>query len=202
MSVFDPSSSEAAEFYVVLHELMSRLESRSGLIWCAIGVLQQACRNPVARTALTHTYKFTPILAKLLGANLMLEKQQRILELLQQLTYGVKITWQEAHLSHLIKILTQWIVGAESALVDLSLGVLVNLCYKNLPAVYTLMRTVDQKQFLRSVFKLQNENINTRVQVCFKRINQIYFYSSHNCIQVDKALINKIYIAYCSFNFN
>ncbi|XP_068083238.1 protein CIP2A isoform X2 [Anabrus simplex] len=166
MSIFDPDSSVAAEFYVSLHELMSGLESRSSLTWCAIGTLQHACRNPSARAALIHTYKFTPILTRLLGAQLIHDKKLRVLQLLHELTYGVRISWQEAHLPFLISTLTQWIVGNEKELVGLSLGILVNLCYKNLPAVYTLMRSVDIKEFLRTVLKLQRDNVNTRVQVC------------------------------------
>jgi hypothetical protein len=79
----------------------------------------------------------------------------------------VKIAWQEAHLPHLISTLTSWISHAEKDVINLSLGVLVNLCYKNLPAVYTLMRSMDSKQFLRTILKLQNDDINTRVQVLF-----------------------------------
>jgi hypothetical protein len=79
----------------------------------------------------------------------------------------VKISWQEAHLPHLISTLTSWIFSAEKDVINLSLGVLVNLCYKNLPAVYTLMRSVDSKQFLRTILKLQNDDISTRVQVLF-----------------------------------
>jgi hypothetical protein len=82
----------------------------------------------------------------------------------------VKISWQEAHLPYLISTLTSWIVGGEKDVISLSLGVLVNLCYKNLPAVYTLMRSVDSKQFLRTILKLQNDNINTRVQVLFSDV--------------------------------
>nr|CAD7589645.1 unnamed protein product [Timema genevievae] len=166
LSIFDPGSSIAAEFYVSLHELMAGLESRSGLMWSAISTLHHACRNPSARVALIHTYKYTPILTKLLGSHLIQEKRLRVLQLLQELTYGIKISWQEAHLPQLITTLTQWIEGNEKDVVGLALGVLVNLCYKNLPAVYTLMRSVDSKQFLRTILKLQGDNINTRVQVC------------------------------------
>ncbi|KDR18672.1 uncharacterized protein LOC110830635 [Zootermopsis nevadensis] len=166
MSVFDPGNGVAAEFYVSLHELMSALEPKSGLLWCAIGVLQHACHNPVARRALVHTYRFVPILSRLLDSNLIQEKRTRVLQLLQELTYGVKISWQEAHLPRLISTLTSWIVSAEKDVINLSLGVLVNLCYKNFPAVYTLMRSVDSKQFLRTILKLQNDDVNTRVQVC------------------------------------
>jgi hypothetical protein len=83
MSIFDPGSCVATEFYVTLHELMSTLEPSSGLVWCAIGVLHHACRNPAARHALIHTYKFAPILTRLLGANLIQDKRVRVLQLLQ-----------------------------------------------------------------------------------------------------------------------
>jgi len=83
MSIFDPASCVAAEFYVSLHELMSTLEPSSGLVWCAVGVLHHACRNPAARHALIHTYKFAPILTRLLGANIIQDKRIRVLQLLQ-----------------------------------------------------------------------------------------------------------------------
>lgn len=66
LSIFDPGSSVAAEFYVSLHELANSLASRSSLIWSVIAVLQHACKNTAARNALVETYKFTPILARLL----------------------------------------------------------------------------------------------------------------------------------------
>ncbi|XP_043271949.1 uncharacterized protein [Venturia canescens] len=167
LSMFDPGSSIAAEFYVSLHELMTILGSRTPLIWSALDVLQNACRNSAARQALIHTYKFAPILTRLLETNLTLEKRIKVLKLLQELTYGVKLSWQEAHLPYLISTLTQWVMQSKDEdVMALSLGILVNLCYKNLPAVYTLMRTVDTKIFLRTLLKIQSQNVNTRVQCC------------------------------------
>lgn len=66
MSIFDPGTSIAAEFYVSLHELMNSLASRTTLIWSTVDVLQNACHNAAARQALIHIYKFAPILARLL----------------------------------------------------------------------------------------------------------------------------------------
>ncbi|KAK7861995.1 hypothetical protein R5R35_013537 [Gryllus longicercus] len=165
-SIFDPDSSTAVEFYISLHELMSGLDCRSSLMWAAVTVLQQACHNSAARLALIQTYKFTPILTRILGTDLTHDKRIRLLQVLQELTYGIKISWQEAHLPFLISTLTQWIMTNEKEVVALSLGILVNLCYKNLPAIYTLMRCVDNKQFMRTVLNLQNESVNTQVQVC------------------------------------
>ncbi|KOC58895.1 Protein CIP2A [Habropoda laboriosa] len=167
LSIFDPGTSIAAEFYVSLHELMNSLASRTTLIWSTVDVLQNACRNAAARQALIHTYKFAPILARLLEANLTSEKRIRVLKLLQELTYGIKISWQEAHLPYLVSTLTQWVTQSkEENIIALSLGVLVNLCYKNLPAVYTLMRTIDTKAFIRTLLKLQHCSVNTSVQCC------------------------------------
>ena len=61
--------------------------------------------------------------------------------------------------------MTKWIASGEGEIVGLSLAVLVNLCYKNLPAIYTLMRAVDCKPFLRTILQLDNHNITIRVQV-------------------------------------
>ena len=45
---------------------MNTLGSKTTLLWSAVDVLQTACRNTAARQALTHTYKFAPILTRLL----------------------------------------------------------------------------------------------------------------------------------------
>lgn len=66
LNVFDPGTSIAAEFYVSLYELMNSIGSRSTLVWSAVDVLQNVCRNVLARQSLIRTYKFTPILARLL----------------------------------------------------------------------------------------------------------------------------------------
>lgn len=167
LSIFDPGTNIAAEFYVSLHELMNSLASRTTLIWSAVDVLQNACRNAAARQALIHTFKFAPILARLLEANLTSEKRIRVLKLLQELTYGIKIYWQEAHLPYLVSVLTQWVTQSrEENIIALSLGVLVNLCYKNLPAVYILIRTIDTKAFIRTLLKIQHYSVNTKVQCC------------------------------------
>lgn len=66
LSIFDPESCIAADFYVSLHKLVNTLRSNTTLLWSAVDVLQAACRNSAARQALTHTYKFALILTELL----------------------------------------------------------------------------------------------------------------------------------------
>ena len=103
---------------------------------------------------------------------LKIEKKIRVLELLRNLTYGInEISWQEAYFPHLISILTRWVIQSDAEIViALSLEVLVNYCYKNLSAVYTLRQTVNVKELIKMLLKLQYHHyvdINTGVQ-CFK----------------------------------
>ena len=78
----------------------------------------------------------------------------------------MKISWSESHLVDLMSMLTKWVTSdPDEELIALSLGVLANLTYKNLPALYTLLRTVDIKKFLKLVLKSQMNNQHTRVQV-------------------------------------
>ncbi|KAL0267161.1 UNVERIFIED_CONTAM: hypothetical protein PYX00_009509 [Menopon gallinae] len=162
---FDPNSSVATEFYVSLHELMAGLESRSMLVWSAIAVLQKACTNSNAKKALIHTYKFIPILTRFLGTHHITDKQLRLLQVLVELTYGVKISWQEAHLPYLISTLVQIVLEGDKELKPYALGVLVNLCYKNLPALYVLMRKVEITKFIKCITRL-NDCPNIKMQVC------------------------------------
>lgn len=89
------------------------------------------------------------------------------------MTYGIKISWQEAHLPHLMSSLTKWVTGDELELVPLSLGVLVNLCYNNSAAVYTLMKSVNVKSFLKTLLKVQKSNTASKVQVSYYYFNML-----------------------------
>ena len=89
------------------------------------------------------------------------------MRLLQELTYGIRILWLEPHVIYLLQTLSQWVTSSgEEEEITLSLGVLVNLCYKNLPAVYSLLRAINTKTFLQTVIRKKGHNINIRVQCC------------------------------------
>lgn len=126
-----------------------------GLVWCTVHVLERACMNPEARQSLIHTYRFIPVLSKLLLNAVVKDKRIRILSLMQELTYGIKITWQEPHLAILMNQLLEWIKSENEQLASLSLSVLVNICYKNLPSTYILTRLVDTTVFIKSLVRLQ-----------------------------------------------
>ncbi|XP_044272834.1 uncharacterized protein LOC123016480 [Tribolium madens] len=149
LSIFDPHSTIAPQFFVSLYELMNKMEQRSSFAWNCVDVLSNVCRNPAARHALIHTYQFIPSLSRLLNDQLSNEKKVRILRLMQDLTCGIKISWQIPHLPHLMITLSKWIENSNEEIITLSMGILVNLCYKNLSAIYTLFGNVDVKKILQ-----------------------------------------------------
>ncbi|EFA07883.1 hypothetical protein TcasGA2_TC005457 [Tribolium castaneum] len=149
LSVFDPHSTIAPQFFVSLYELMNKMEQRSSFAWNCVDVLANICRNPAARSALIHTYQFIPSLSRLLSDQLSNEKKIRLLRLMQDLTCGIKISWQIPHLPQLMVTLSKWIETSNEEIITLSMGILVNLCYKNLSAIYTLFGNVDVKKILQ-----------------------------------------------------
>ncbi|XP_054262617.1 uncharacterized protein LOC128986323 [Macrosteles quadrilineatus] len=166
LSVFEASSYEGSELFVSLYELLTNHSSDSELVWCVVSVLGVAVHNPCARATLVHTYHFIHPLTILLDTQLTREKKSAILKIIQELSFGVVISWQEAHLSKLIGILVSLMMDEDDQLTPLSLGVLVNLLHNNKPAIYTLMDCVDIKKLIRKVVNLHRDNVETSVQVC------------------------------------
>ena len=115
-------------------------------------LLEQCTSHEDLRTDLVERYKFQTVLAMYLNKNNDRKTIRRILRLLNELTYGIQITWSEPYLNSLVHRLFE-IIGYkdeanESA--SLALSVLVNLAYKN-PPVIELFYTMINTEFLKSI---------------------------------------------------
>ncbi|XP_063634339.1 uncharacterized protein LOC134804979 [Cydia splendana] len=150
LSIFAPGRSEVCALFSSLWRVM---REPGGPHWAGVAVLSRACMEPSARHALTHTYKFMPILTQLLSNSISNDKKIKLLLVMQDISYGIIISWQESYLPVLMKQLTDWITSQcndpqEQLIRHRSLTVLANICSGNLPAVYALMRTIDTKKFV------------------------------------------------------
>lgn len=166
-TIFSPGRTEVCAFFSTMWRVMCDVRAPH---WSCIAVLSQAVTVPNTKHVLTHTYKFMPILSRLLSNDLSSEKKVKLLFLMKELTYGIKITWQESYLSSLLKQLTHLILKPMSdsqlrIVGHISLTVLVNICYNNLPAIHTLMRTVDTKSFVVHLINLKDGGYEG-VEVC------------------------------------
>ncbi|XP_069355981.1 protein CIP2A isoform X1 [Maniola hyperantus] len=167
LSIFSPGRIEVCAFFSSLWRVM---RDARGPHWAGVAVLTRACIEPSARHALTHTYKFIPILAKLLSDTVSNDKKIKLLSVMQDISHGIKISWQECYLPRLMKQLTEWITQPilepqHRTIGHKSLTVLVNVCYGNLPAIYALMRTVDTKNFVNHLITLKDGGYGG-VEVC------------------------------------
>ncbi|XP_065174024.1 uncharacterized protein [Atheta coriaria] len=160
-TIFDPNTSVVCEFFASMHDLLTFAEPRSSIIWGCVGVLQTACKNQAARHKLIHTYQFIPLLARVLSDHMQSDKKLKLLTLLQELSCGVKISWIIPNLEHLMTTLLRWVRNPqESEQVKLlSLGIVVNICFKNLPGTYMLSKCVDIKEFSKFVLTLKGVKI-------------------------------------------
>ncbi|VVC31727.1 Armadillo-type fold,Armadillo-like helical [Cinara cedri] len=162
--VFDSKNILIQEFYITLYEMMNTINDDS-IMWASINVLQSFIKQGYFDNTKLNNYKFTLILSKLLKDELTLEKKIKILKLLQDLTYGAQLQWQESYLTELIMLLVKWISSEDRDLKSFSLGILMNVCCKNKFAIFTLVKYTDSKHFMRLLLKLQSDDIFIRVQV-------------------------------------
>ncbi|XP_061380703.1 uncharacterized protein LOC116775280 [Danaus plexippus] len=167
LTIFSPGRSEVCAFFSSLWRVMC---DARGPHWAGVAVLARAAIESSTRHALTHTYKFMPILSRLLSDNISNDKKIKLLSVMQDISYGIKISWQESYLTGLMKQLTDWITQPmtepqQRAIGHKSLTVLVNVCYGNLPAIYALMRTVDTKEFVLHLISLK-DGAYGGVEVC------------------------------------
>lgn len=99
--------------------------------------------------------------------DLSIDKQVQALRIIEELTFGIKIRWQEAHLPSLISNLTKWIFeSSEEEIICLALGVLINICYKNLAVIYTFMNSVNAKLFTNKLLKMKPASEESRIKIC------------------------------------
>lgn len=81
------------------------------------------------------------------------------------MTYGNNLQWEESYLSELITLLVKWILNDNSDLISFSIGVLVNVCYKNKFGMFTLVKCAHTKSFMRTLLKLETDDIFLKVHV-------------------------------------
>ncbi|XP_066159271.1 protein CIP2A-like [Euwallacea fornicatus] len=165
LSIFDPHTNIAGKLFISIYDLMNTIEPNSSTSWYCIDLLLNACKNPATRQILKATYQFLPCLACMIGDQLTNEKKCRLLRLMQEITCGIKVYCQLPHTARLMTILCKWIESQESEVVTVALGVLVNLCYKNMSNVYVMQRNIDLKKFIRMCLALKGPIVKVYVNV-------------------------------------
>ncbi|EDW82373.1 uncharacterized protein Dwil_GK25769 [Drosophila willistoni] len=160
---------ELAKFFVDLHALMAALDGDgdNDTLWACVALVQHCSRNLEARLAIVEKYCFVPLLSLLLKRTKRQERVHRLLVLLQDLTYGIRIDWEEPYLVQLLEHLVDIIhnvdgdegnptsIASDAGEVDaqalLAVSILVNLCYKNFVVLFLFLRTVNVSSFCKRI---------------------------------------------------
>ncbi|XP_055853365.1 uncharacterized protein LOC129917071 [Episyrphus balteatus] len=148
---FTPNCLEISKFFVDLHAVIEILNPDSDVLWSCITVLQHCSKNLDCRKTIVNDYRFVPLLAYVLKKTSAQDKVQRLLTIIQDLTYGISITWEEPYLTGLVESLVQIIYAEEENQSQLALSILINLCYKNFPILFLFLRTVNISSFSRKI---------------------------------------------------
>ncbi|KAL7744249.1 hypothetical protein ACLKA6_009210 [Drosophila palustris] len=157
-----PGNVELSKFFVELHALMSSsLDDDGDALWACVSLLQHCSRNLDARQNIVQKYCFVPLLSNLLKRTTRPERVQRLLLLLQDLTYGIRISWEEPYLVVLLEHLVDLVHSVEecdanttdvdSSHAQLALSILINLCYKNFVVLFLFLRSVNISNFSRRI---------------------------------------------------
>ncbi|KAH8235939.1 hypothetical protein KR032_011046 [Drosophila birchii] len=171
-----PGNLELARFFIDLHALMGALDaegsaggnqSEGDVLWACVALVQHCSRNLEARRAIVDKFCFVPLLGLLIRRTQRTERVYRLLVLLQDLTYGIHIAWEEPYLAALLEHLVEIVHGLDGgeggagpgpagAVADdshalLALSVLVNLCYKNFAVLFLFLRSVNISAFCRCI---------------------------------------------------
>ncbi|ALC49213.1 CG12702 [Drosophila busckii] len=152
---------ELAKFFVELHAVMSALDGDCETLWSCVTLLQHCSRNQTTRLAIVQQYCFVPLLSYMLVKTKRPERKQRLLLLLQELTYGIHISWEEPYLVVLLEQLLALLHSMEeqdandsdlgNSHAQLALSILVNLCYKNFVVLFLFLRSVNISSFSHSI---------------------------------------------------
>uniref|UniRef100_A0A0A1WDC2 Protein CIP2A homolog n=1 Tax=Zeugodacus cucurbitae TaxID=28588 RepID=A0A0A1WDC2_ZEUCU len=153
--LFNPLQLETSKLFIDLHAVMGTLAADSDALWACVALLQHLSRNLTARRALVEDFRFVPLLSFVLKRSHGQEKIQKLLTLIQDLTYGIQISWEEPYLIVLLEQLVNFIYQAtedsEDTLAQLALSVLINLCYKNFVVMFLFLRSVNISNFTKRI---------------------------------------------------
>ncbi|KAL5281085.1 hypothetical protein ACFFRR_004854 [Megaselia abdita] len=147
------TSLESTNFFIDMYSMLDIMSPDFDVFWTCLSVLQQISKNLKIQQALSNDFHYMVPLTKILRKFNTQEKVERVLGLMQDLTYGIVITWEQPYLTQLIKKLVDCIYcdDFDETISRLATSVLINLCHKNFCVTCLLLRTVNISSLSRRI---------------------------------------------------
>lgn len=182
---------EAVEFYINLYNFIEKnCIKNPGVLGCCINVLEKAIQNLHTRDVLVNKFSFVGLISKVLQHHP--NENEKLLTLLQDMTYGFQIKWSEPYLEDLINNLVKTI-DDDTSISSLALSVLINICHKNVSTIYLLLRKIQTQNFLNSI---KHHGV-----LAYKLCIILQWNASKDLVQFINLSIKEIESAICDWNY-
>ncbi|KAL3881436.1 hypothetical protein ACJMK2_027878 [Sinanodonta woodiana] len=153
LSIFSPSEILPSECLTILVDIIGDPNSKPSLILKCILLLSNLVVESDIRHCLHEDFQLTPALAKLVIHHGAAEDTltEEALNLLQKVTYGHRLDFQETYVEDLICCLMKHVYNQPKSLTVPCMGILVNLCRDNFAVQSFIKNTEDMKKLTRAL---------------------------------------------------
>lgn len=165
LHVFEPTCMETLEFYVCLEKLLTSADGKSPLAWKIITLFAHLCQSENIRVALRDDLKLVPVLCDfLLASKFSKDKTFKLLQLIEAVSYKIKIPHAEAWVITLVQYLSDLVKADNSDdLFSPALSILANLCRFNPPALACLRSYAFTKPIVHCLIDMKNPSNKERL---------------------------------------
>ncbi|XP_064120822.1 uncharacterized protein LOC135225414 [Macrobrachium nipponense] len=165
LHVFEPTCMETLEFYVCLEKLLTSADGKSPLAWKIITLFAHLCQSENIRVALRDDLKLVPVLCDfLLASKFSKDKTLKLLQLIEAVSYKIKIPHAEAWVITLVQYLSDLMKSDNSDdLFSPALSILANLCRFNPPALSCLRSYAFTKPIVHCLIDMKNPSNKERL---------------------------------------
>lgn len=201
MKFFNPSEILPAECLACLVNLVSDQATKPSLLLKCILLFNNLVTDSYIRECLHEKFNLTPALVGVIvshGASTSDTLTAEAMQLLQKVTYGHRISFQESYMDDLVRFLMRNIVSPATGLTQPAMGILVNLTRDNFSVQSFIKNNENMKEFTRTLTKLlgdQTHNVlifslTLLLNVCLSEKMAAKFYNDSNAPQTFQMVFN------------
>lgn len=190
LQIFEPTCMETLEFYITLEALLTDSNEKSQLSWKIIALLSHISQSSSIRKALREEIQLVPVLSDYFMSNkLSADKTLKLIQLIQEISYNIKIERIESWVTDLIPYLVSIFLEASASdeLIVPVLSTFANLCRAN-PPVFNYLRDVGSNR------KLMEKCINLQTAGSHLQLlsSEVLLYLDMGIDKMDPAHINSV----------
>ncbi|XP_060598364.1 protein CIP2A homolog isoform X2 [Ruditapes philippinarum] len=201
LKFFNPSKVLAAECIACLVNLVSDQATKPSLLLKCILLFNNLVTDNHIRECLHEKFQLTPALVGVVvnhGVSTSDTLTAEAMQLLQKVTYGHRISFQEFYMEDLVRFLLRNIVSPATGLTQPAMGIMVNLTRDNFSVQSYIRNNENTKELARTLIKLLGDqaqntllfSLTLLLNVCPLEKMASKFYNETNVPQTFQMIFN------------